>query len=120
MQRYTPRELIDRRMAEISASGELDRERAELVARLARLDQVLRDRKLPCFVCGHEADSFWVHGVSARSEPLCLYCARGLDAKRPEVDGHMPPDLSTDEDLERYSSLLQEKGHKSKYWPPQH
>jgi hypothetical protein len=88
------------------------------VARLARLDQVLRDRKLRCFVCGHEADSFWVYGVSAQSEPLCLYCASGLDDKRPDVDGHMPPDLSTDKDVERYASLLQEKGSQEQVLAP--
>jgi hypothetical protein len=118
LHRYTPRDLIDRRMEEIHARGELDRERGELVARLAERDQILRGRKLPCFVCGGEADSFWIYGVRALSEPLCLTCARGLKADRPDVDEHMPPDLSTEQAVTEYAALLKEQGHESKFWPP--
>jgi hypothetical protein len=110
--------MINRRVAEINARGELDRERDGLALQLARLDEILKNRQLPCFCCGHAADSFWVHGQAALSEPLCLFCARGLKAERPDVDEHMPPDLSTEQAVTEYAALLKEKGHESKYWPP--
>jgi hypothetical protein len=118
LQRYTPRDMINRRMKEINARGDLNRERSKLVLQLARLDEILKNRQLPCFCCGHAADSFWVHGQAVLSEPLCLFCARGLKAERPNVDEHMPPDLSTEQAVTEYAALLKEKGHESKYWPP--
>ena len=118
LQRYTSRDVIDRRTKEIHARGDLGRERDGLALQLARLDEILRNRQLPCFICGRAADSFWVHGPSVLSEPLCLFCARGLKAERPDVDEHMPPDLSTEKAVADFAALLKEKGHESKYWPP--
>ena len=42
LQRYIPREMVDRRLEEINARGELDREQDKLLQQLARLDKAGR------------------------------------------------------------------------------